>query len=174
MKLRLASLGKEPFAAELPLVYAQRPGDIELAACERCFSGRRRAEVTRASLLETYQDKLDLTAVPSLLSDQAFAFFLPSLMQAVLDGQDDCDSQLPDLGDVLTHHLLDLARSNGSSRRLAALLAMYTPEQLADVARFLKAMRDHEISKWAEAEPWAPAAEALSMYWKRYLPISEA
>lgn len=174
MKLRLASFGKNPFPAELPLVYARHLGDSELAACEGYFSGRRRADVTRASLLEAYQDKLDLTAVPSLLSDHAFAFFLPSLMQAALDGQDDSDSQLPDLGEVLTHHLLEFARNVGSSPRLAAILALYTPEQLADVARFLKAMRDHDILSWRGADRWAPAAEALSAFWERYLPTSEA
>lgn len=129
--------------------------------------------MTRDSLLQTYQDKLDLTAIPSLLSDHAFAFFLPSLMQAVLDGQDDRDSQLPDLGDVLTRHLLEMGRSPGSSRRLAAILAMYTPEQLADVARFLRALRDYDILSWPEADQWAPAEAALSTYWGRYLPESE-
>jgi hypothetical protein len=41
--------------------------------------------------------------------------------------------------------------------------------QLGEVAGFLREMRDHDKETWAQASEWAPAAEALNVYWNRFL-----
>jgi hypothetical protein len=169
MKLNFDLFGKDVFPSSHEVTRQRQRGDSEVEACRSYFEGKRLSDVQRSSLVAVYQQRYDMSAIPALLSDQAFAFFLPALMQIAIDGQDDHETQVPDLGNILVHHLLEMAQASKGSARLAELLKVYSPTQLGEVARFLRAMRDHEKEMWVEASEWSTAAEALNLYWSQYL-----
>lgn len=171
MKIPLEMFTSEVFPLAVSTVYRSMPGDTEVDLIEHFFVGKKLTGVHRESLLGAYHGVADMSSIPTFMSDVAFAFFLPSLMQAALDGQDDVDTQLPDLGGALCRQLLDIAEGGRTSQnRKAALLTMYSPTQLHVIALFLEEMRDHEKNKWPEGnvEEWSVAAQALSLFWNRY------
>lgn len=79
MTVELALFGTGPFPSTLAVVAEGRAGDgWEYDEALRYFTGRSRSQATYDSLRKEYCK--DWTAAHHLLSDEAFAFFLPALL----------------------------------------------------------------------------------------------
>ena len=97
------------------------------------------------------------------LSDDAFVFFLPGLMQLALLNREDDQAAL--LGDSLVNTLLRMARGEMNDR-LKPVVGAYSNRQLSAVAKFLAAVAKLDPYPIPEKDP---ALSALRLFWGQFL-----
>lgn len=164
MSVDLTLFDAAPYPLHRDVVPAGRQGDQwEYDEVVRFFSGKRLADVTYQSMLSDYRK--DWTSAHHLMSDEAFAFFLPALMRLSQDHYEDTSNNASVLGDNLVFQFRRMAEGDMDDR-LLALLQRYTRPQLSVIARFLSEMsRDH----YQGMGDLDDADRALQLFWGQYL-----
>lgn len=156
----LSLFPSSPFPGDRPVVDAAKANDgWERDAVSQLFAGKSIRDLTPAAVKHFPHD---LSTCHHLLSAEAFAFFLPGLLNLVLSDRD--DDQVALLGDSLVNTLLRMA-SREMDYRLGPLLQQYSKEQLAVVACFLEEVARIEPYPIPEKDP---ARNALRLFWDQY------
>jgi hypothetical protein len=164
MSVDLTIFDRGPYPADRPVVPAGREGDRwEYDEVVRFFTGKRIADVTYEALVGDYRK--DWTAAHHLMSDQAFAFFLPALMRLSQDHYSDTSHNASVLADNLTFMFRRMAEGD-MDHRLVPLLKSYSKQQLGAIAKFLREMSDEHYQGMGDLDD---AAQALRLLWGRYL-----
>lgn len=164
MSVDLQLFDAQPFAAVLPLVPPEKAGDDwEYDEVVRFFAGKRLAEVTYQTIRANF--RTDWTACHHLMSDDAFAFFLPALMRLGQDNYWDVSDNASVLADNLAFIFRRMAEG-GMEYRPSFLLRIYSRQQLGVIARFLSEMSRDHYDGMGDLDD---AAHALRLLWGKYL-----
>lgn len=160
--LDLALFDTGPFPSSKSVVDPETLGDgWERDGVAAFFKGKSNAEVTVEALKEQYP--YDYSSFHHHLTDDAFVFFLPGLMQLTLLNREEDQAAL--LGDSLINTLLRMAKGELSDR-LKAVVSAYSNQQLAVVAKFLELMAKIDPYPIPEKDP---ALSALRLFWGQFL-----
>ncbi|OYY75420.1 MAG: hypothetical protein B7Y40_00400 [Gammaproteobacteria bacterium 28-57-27] len=168
MKIDIGLFDSSSFPLDSPVVVDSARPDSEGIAMEKVFPGKGIKDITTEVLIEGFK-KTDLGAIPFFMTDMAFVFFLPALMQASIDGQEDNNNLLPpnllfELGEALTSILLKITKEGEKNNLFRMLNSTYSHEQKREIARFLVEMRDYNPD-YPDRSP----EEALQKYWGKFL-----
>ncbi|MDM7951206.1 DUF6714 family protein [Hydrogenophaga sp.] len=165
MSVDISLFDQRPFSSEVPLVPPGREGDRwENDEVIRFFKGKCIQEVSYEALKSDY--KKDWTAAHHLMSDQAFAFFLPSLLRLSQDNYEDSTDNAGLLADSLVFMFRRMAEGT-MDHRLLPLLRAYSKRQLGVISLFLQEMSEQHYQGMGDMDD---AAVALKLFWSQYLP----
>jgi len=168
MTIDLSIFPSTPFPSHYSLVESRHLGDNwEYDAINHYLTGKTIAQVNLNSLTEELE--IDWTSVHHLLTNQAFAFFLPSFMKVSQDNFNNPSDYSARLADSLCLTLRRMAEGDLSSR-LVYLLENYTQPQLSAIAKYLKELSELHYADDGELNDAQPA---LDKFWGQYLQSTE-
>ena len=176
MNINFDLFDKNPFPEEKSVLPEFYRGDTEEDMIADIFTGKKLNEVNYKIISDKYIGKFDFLAIPSLMGDEAFVYFLPSLIQLAIDGEHD-DTQLSELGFILSNKLLDIARGS-DKERLNLIEKMYNERQLREFSKFLVEWAKYDdpdaMPVIGDLDDWwnlhiKSATDALHVYWGKYL-----
>lgn len=153
--MKFEAFSRKKFPADLPITRSAGQEAVDTAAF---FSGKCIDDVRLDDLNGKYRH--DPSGCISLLTPEAFAFFLPAFMRISIEQYADANA----IPDVLINRLLHIAAGDDEERR-DAIVRWYGAEQMREVALFLKAMSD---KYWRHYNP-DDARRALDLFWGRFL-----